>query len=167
MDIKRLSKETISYLKKCGWSKHRNYSKTTFHYSMKNTFEEFNKIANSLGGLIYDYGNSNEEKRVYFDLDESSLSKDIRAKSFCYESHHDPNWINDVEFRATEDFSKTKKVNENGNINCSRIGFWYDDDLGYDVYVEKSGAIYIAHSDIPILFADSIENFLNKITADD
>jgi hypothetical protein len=163
MNFKFLKQNVEEVLAQHGWSKERNIKRDLKFTSDKKVFPIFLDIAHSFVGLELKFKNKwGNESGLYFDLDESNTSKDIRAGYYNYNGHLDPNWLADVDYHATENFEISSIINSKVGKVCSRIGFWDDYDTGFDLYVTIDGEIYAANYDDPIYISQSFEEFLNQ-----
>jgi len=155
----RYSDTVLSVLKKSGWTPDRDiYSELKFP-SEKRLFRASKEIFSSLGLLKLDYFGSAGAETIYFDVDDSSVSKGMRKNIFGYDSVEEIDLENEPDFEEIENFKWTN-IAESYIGPCSRIGF-LDDDFGFDIYVDEKGHIYLAHGEVPELrFMDYLD-FLN------
>ena len=158
--------EVINILNAHYWCLERNLKEFLEMASEKNITPKFLEIAQSFLGIEIFYQNQRSVKcAIYFDLDESKVSKNMRARYFNYSNHEDPNWIADPDYRETEDFNVTSRIIGKIGERCSRIAFWDDGDNGFDLYVTADGKIYGGNYDDPVFLNNSIEEFLNENVA--
>lgn len=162
MNFKLLNSNVQEILFEFGWCKERNLKSYLVFTQQKNIFANFMTIAKSFVGLEISYIDyRHNECALHFDLDESIVSKNIRARYYNYESHLDINWLKDVDYRETENFHICSVVEQKIGKKCARIGYWDAQDIGLDLYVSVDGQIFSVNYDDPTLVSQSFVEFLN------
>lgn len=162
MNIENFTSPVISALQDSGWKKDRDVWDKLVFTQEKDVFDEFKALAKSFGHLKIELIGKPGPECIYFDLDESDLGKDLRAKTFNYSNRLDEKWLVDPDFMETEDFEETSEIQKIIGKRCSRFGFW-EEYLGMDLFISIDGEIYVSHYYSPTLFADSLVDFLNKV----
>ncbi|MCW8876189.1 MAG: hypothetical protein OQK51_03945 [Kangiellaceae bacterium] len=162
MNSTLLSNTALSILSDSGWTVDRDMTSQLTIDERKSSSEEFLKIAKNMAYLKLNFRGYSGEESLYFDLDESLKSKNMRANYSGYESFDDEKWMSDPDYKETEDFELTRMVSESAGVVLDRIGF-LEEELGMDIYVDSAGAIYWSHWDESKKVASSLEEFLNDI----
>lgn len=151
-------------LRDAGWYPGRNVFDSLKLSNHKDLFDESIKILGEFGLLEVTFkGRSRDEKEIlYFDVDESEKSKNLRARAFGYDNYSEKTLKDDPDFLETEDYELIDIIKKKINQPCARIAF-KEDALGFEIFVGKDGSIYIAHHDEPEKYANSFYEYLNKI----
>lgn len=162
MDVSNLSEIATRVLTSEGWSAHRNMSEKLNFPKEKNIVPGFLNIAKSFAYLKVEFEGYSGRECLYFDLDESDVSKDLRAIQATYFGKDDPEWHADPDYCDTEDFAHTNEIQNCLGRKCSRIGF-LEEDLGVEIYLCDDGRVYVSHWMEPVHWADSFTEFLNRV----
>ncbi len=163
MNYNDLNPNVVDVLSNANWCKERNLKAYLQFTREKKIFPKFLEIAESFVGINFNYLNVNDiNNALYFDLDESVVSKNMRARYYNYDSHLDSDWLIDPDYRETEDFYVTKNVISKIGKTCARIAFWDDGEIGFDLYVDSDGKIYACNYDDPSFINNNIIDFLNQ-----
>ena len=115
----------------------------------------------NLGLLKLDYLGRGGHKTIYFDSDDSEISKNMRAEAFGSDNYLDPSLINEPDFEAIENFKRVEIAERYNDTQLSHVVF-LEDDMGYEIYIGENGCIYLAHGDEPVLCSLSYVDFLNS-----
>ncbi len=145
-----------------GWSEERNMCCDLVFTNEKILFPKFLDVACLFLGIKLHFTDRYTRKvTLFFDLDESNYSKDLRAQAWGYVDRLDSNIKEELDYEEYEDFEITSSIMKYISKKCARFGF-LDDDLGSDLYISEDGFIYASHHTLPTLIARSFEEFLNN-----
>ncbi len=155
-----LTTVAIKRLTEAGWYKGRDVFDDLLIDGNKKIFPAIQEIMSEFGLLKITYQGKKQEESIYLEIDNSEISKNLRADTFGFESYLSPEIINEPDFEETENFQLTNIVENQIGRNCSRVGF-IEDEMGADIYVDEAGSIYLAHHDAPVRVSNSFIEFLN------
>ena len=155
------SDPVLKVLSAAGWQADRNIFHKLTLPSKKKLFRNAKEIIEKLGLLEIEFIGRSGHEIIYFDVDDSIVSMNMRARIFGYDNYQRPLLKNEPDYEAKENFKWVEKAEEYVNMPLSRIGF-LEDEFGYNIYVGENGYIYVAHSEEPVLASLNYIDFLNS-----
>jgi len=155
----------LEVLSNAGWTPNRNVEAQLVFSENKRSFKEASIIYAEFANLLLEFVGKDGCQCVYFDIDESEASKNLRAAIFGYSSYEEISLVDEPDFEESENFKLTEIVEGHLGKPCSRIGF-LEDQIGYDIFVTRDGEIYLTHYQEPIFAHKSFADFLNSTILD-
>lgn len=156
-----LDKEVRVALERSGWSQERDIFESIQRPGIATISDAAKRIIRQYGLLRVEYEGKSGEETLYFDVDDSLESKNLRANIFGYDFFHQVP-PDELDFNEYLDNDLVEKISENINEPCDYIGF-KDDHLGVDLFVTADGSIYSAHGTTADKQASSFTEYLNEI----
>lgn len=160
--MKIFSDTAEEVLVRAGWTPDRDVSGDLVFSEQKVLFKQANWLINNLGLLKLTFAGRGGVQTLYFDVDDSEISKNMRAETFGCNSYLDPSLKNEPDFEPLENFKWVMKAEEYVDTRLCRVGY-LEDEFGFDVYVGENGYIYLAHGEEPILKSLNYIDFLNSL----
>lgn len=145
-----------------GWSAGRDVFGGLIREKKEFLPDEVKKVISEYGLLKLNFEGQSGRESFYFDVDDSEMSKNLRADIFGYASYREIDSEKEPDFKINLDSLLAQKISENVGERCEYIGF-IEDYLGFDVFISQSGCVYIAHGTTATKRADRFEEFLDKI----
>lgn len=155
------SDTVLRVLERTDWSPDRDIMDSLVIAPEKKMFLRAREIISNLGLLELEYLGRGGHKKMYFDSDDSDLSKNMRAKAFGVDSYLDPSLKYEPDFEALENFQWVEKAEKHVDTQLCHVGF-IEDEIGYEIYVGENGHIYLAHGEIPFFRSLDYIDFLNS-----
>jgi len=159
--MRKYSDVVLKVLRRAGWYSGRDVFDMLEIQSKKRAFRAAKEIFSELGLLKLEYIGSDGEQIIFFDVDDSDISKNMRAEMFGFETFLDPSLQNEPDFEVVENFKWTEVAESFLNKECSRVGV-IEDEIGYSIFVTEDGSIYLAHGEEPFFAYKNVFDFLNS-----
>ncbi len=159
--MRYFSDTVLKVLESTDWSPGRNIKDSLVISPKKKMFLRAQELVYNLGLLKIEYLGRGGHKTIYFDSDDSDISKNMRAAVFGCDSYLDPSLENEPDFEAIENFKWVDLAESYVDTQLCHVGF-LEDDIGYEIYIGENGYIYLAHGEEPILCSLSYVDFLNS-----
>lgn len=155
------SDPVLQVLKQSGWTPERDVFNELELSGKKKVFRSAKEIISQFGRLKLEYIGRSGKEVIYFDVDDSVISKNMRAEMFGYSDYRDEQLLAEPDFEPIENFKWTEKAEAYIGKQCSRVGY-LEDEFSYEIFVTEDGEIYLAHNDKPLFFARNYIDFLNS-----
>ena len=160
MILRVYSDPVLRALELSGWCPERDVFDSLFLSKKKKIFAGSKEVLGLFGLLKLSFIGDDGDQVIYFDVDDSEVSKNMKAEIFGYNSYKDPKLLNEPDFNVSENVEWTNLVEEFVGQPCARIGF-LETQFGFNIYVAENRSIYIAHGTEPQFAALNIIDFLN------
>ena len=160
--MKRLLSDTArEVLENNGWHETRDVYEELEFPDGKEVFEFMRRTVGSFALLEIKYAGPDGDETLYFDVDDSYVAQNMRARIWGYADINSPEIEFDREFSPLEDLNETNRVSKSIGRKCMRMGF-LDDGLGFEIYIADNGSVYLDHGGRPFMVSNSYYGFLNS-----
>jgi len=157
-----LNELVIEKLKLIGWNQDRDVFDNLIRPDKSTIFGAAKNIVSQYGLLKLEFLGKSGNETLYFDIDNSETSRNLRADIFGYDNYKDISKDDEPDFKLDLDQELENNIKDHIGKTCTYIGF-KDDHLGFDLFVTDDGSIYSAHGTTADKQASSFEEYLNNI----